>query len=80
MDEPKDFLEALEEESKLRFGRELTTQEISAKFLEHKLDARVAHLRNLRKDETLTIHGAAKRLVLERALYDAHHAARRSGR
>ncbi len=80
MDEPKDFLEAMEEESKLRFGRSLTHQEISAKFLEHKLDARVAHLRNLRKDETLSIHKAAERLTLERVLYDAHHAARRAGR
>jgi hypothetical protein len=78
-DETPDFLESMQAEAKLRFGRELTASEAGQKFLEHGLDARIQHLSKLRNDET-TIHGAAKRLTFERALKDAHHAARKVGR
>jgi phosphoserine phosphatase len=78
--EPKDLIDHMQEESRLRYGRELTPQEAGQKFMEHGLDARVNHLKALRKDETSSVRDAAKRLTMERALMDAHTAARRSGR
>jgi hypothetical protein len=80
MSERKDFIESMQEESLLRYGRELTPEEAGQAFLAHGLDARINHLKALRKDETSSVRDASKRLVMERALMDAHTAARRSGR
>jgi hypothetical protein len=76
----EDYIDQMQSEAKLRFGRELTAAEAGAKFAEHGLDARIQHLQNLRNDERLTIHGAAQRLTMERAIRDAHHALRKVGR
>jgi hypothetical protein len=79
-DESKDFIEELQAEAKLRFGRELTPSEAAAKFSQHTLDHRIEHLKNLRSDETSNVRKAAERLTFERALKDVHHSLRKVGR
>jgi hypothetical protein len=79
-DEPKDFIDHMIEESVLRYGRKISAREAGEAFLHHGLDARINHLKNIRKDETLSINKAAERLTYERAIRDAHTAARRAGR
>jgi hypothetical protein len=79
MAETKDYLDRMQAAAVLRYGRELTPAEAGEAFILHGIDHRIEHLSNLRNDET-TIHGAAKRLTFERAIKDAHTAARKVGR
>jgi hypothetical protein len=80
MAETRDYIDHMQEEAKLRFGRELSASEVATQFALHPMDTRINHLKALRADETLTIHGAAKRLTYERALKETHHTLRRAGR
>ncbi len=81
MSDDRNYIERMQEEAKLRYGRSLTPDEAAAKFAEHKLDARINHLKTLRDDgETLSIHKAAERLTFERKLRDVHNALRKVGR
>jgi hypothetical protein len=76
-----DFLERMQREAKLRFGRELTPDEAAAKFAGHGLDHRIEHLSNLdSSDETQNVRAAAERLTYVRALKDVHEKLRRVGR
>jgi hypothetical protein len=80
MSDEKDFLEAMHAESRLRFGKELTPEEAAERFALHSFDARIQHLSNLRRDESLTFNEAAKRFRYERALRSAHEKLRLVGR
>jgi hypothetical protein len=80
----KDFIDEMNEEAELRFGRRLTAREAAEKFAQHDLEGRVQHLKNLhRLDDHLTLNegkAAAERLVVERALRSTHEKLRRIGR
>jgi hypothetical protein len=75
-----DFIEKMQEEAKLRFGKELTPEEAADKFALHDVNARIQHLGNLRRDEDMPFNDAAKRFRYERALKDVHEKLRRVGR
>jgi hypothetical protein len=72
----KDFIEELQTEAKLRFGKELSAAEVATEFAKHGFEARIVHLKNLEKnDEPISgahMRDAAKRQVFERALKDTH--------
>ncbi len=75
------WIDRAQEEAKLRWGRELTPNELANKLAEHGLDARVNHLKTLRDDgEPISIHAAAKRVTFSRKLFDIHNALRKVGR
>jgi hypothetical protein len=68
-----DFIEEMQAEAELRFGRELTPQEVAKKFAEHDFEARIHHLKHLRKDDEFpTPREAVKRSQYLRALKSTH--------
>lgn len=75
-----DFIEEMQEEAQLRFGKELTPEECALKFAGHDLEGRVYHLKNLKTDDLTSIRDAAKRLSYVRALNQTHEKLRRVGR
>ncbi|WP_339033614.1 hypothetical protein WHZ78_17590 [Bradyrhizobium symbiodeficiens] len=76
----EDYINGAQREAKLRFGRELSADELAEKFAGHGLNARVEHLKTLKADAELTIDEAAKRYVYEGALRGMHEAMRKAGR
>ena len=69
----EDFIEEMQTEAKLRFGKELSPGEVAEKFAGHGLEARIHHLKNLKtSDSYSTPREAAKRHVFERALRNTH--------
>jgi hypothetical protein len=74
-----DFIEAMQEEARLRFGKELSPAECADKFSLHGFEARIEHLKQLKTDE-LSIRDAAKRLTFERALKNTHERLRKINR
>jgi hypothetical protein len=75
-----DFLDSMQEEAELRWGKRLTPQEAAEKFALHGMDARVQHLKNMRTPESMTINQAADRHKYESAIRAMHEKLRRSGR
>jgi hypothetical protein len=75
-----DFIDEMQKEARLRFGRDLSPVEAAEKFAGHDLDARVFHLKNLNTDDTLSIGEAAKRLSYTRALNKTHAILSKVGR
>jgi hypothetical protein len=47
----KDFIEELQTEAKLRFGKELSAAEVATEFAKHGFEARIVHLKNLEKND-----------------------------
>ena len=80
----KDFIEEAQQEAKLRFGRELSSQELGRKFMGHDFEARIFHLKNPESnDEPISLGdamSAAKRLAFERSLHDVHNRLRKINR
>lgn len=75
-----DFIEEMQAEAKLRFGKELSPAECAQKFAGHKLDDRIFHLKNLKTADSMHINEAAKRHAFERALRNMHERLRRVDR
>jgi hypothetical protein len=67
-----DFIEEMQTEAQLRFGKELTAAEVATEFAKHGFEARIQHLKNLEKNDEPHLRDAAKRHVIERALRDTH--------
>jgi hypothetical protein len=79
-----DFIEEMQTEAELRFGKTLSPQEVATEFAKHGFEARIQHLKNLKKnDEPISgvhLRDAAKRQVFERALRDTHERLRKIDR
>jgi hypothetical protein len=68
-----DFISEANAEAKLRFGRELSADELAAELARHGKEARIQHLKNLdTADSYTTPREAARRHVYERALRATH--------
>jgi hypothetical protein len=76
-----DFIDEMQTEAKLRFGKELSPSEVAAEFQKHDFEARIQHLKNLKFADTFgTPREAAGRHVYERALRATHDRLRRIDR
>jgi hypothetical protein len=68
-----DFIDELQKEAKLRFGKELSPDEVGGEFSKHDFEARIQHLKNLKTADSFgTPREAAKRYVFEKSLRDVH--------
>jgi hypothetical protein len=68
-----DFIDEMQTEAKLRFGKELSPSEVASEFTKHDFEARIQHLKNLKTADSFgTAREAAKRHVFERALRSTH--------
>lgn len=68
-----DFIEEMQTEAKLRFGKELSASEVANEFAKHDFEARIHHLKNLKAADSFgTVREAANRHVFERALRSTH--------
>jgi hypothetical protein len=76
----RDYIEEAQEEARLRFGRELSPNELAEKFAGHDLDARIYHLKNLTNNDEMTPREAARRMAYERVLKNTHEVLRKVGR
>jgi hypothetical protein len=69
----KDFIDEMQTEAKLRFGKTLSPSECAEKFAAHNFEARIQHLKNLQgADSYATPREAAARHVYESALRNVH--------
>jgi hypothetical protein len=76
-----DFIDEMQIEAKLRFGKELSPEEVAEKFALHGFDARIHHLKNLKTSDSFsTPREAAKRYVYERQLRGVHERLRKIDR
>jgi hypothetical protein len=77
-----DFIEEMQKEAKLRFGKELSAAEVANEFAKHGFEARINHLKTLEDNDEPIVHlrDAAKRQVFERALRDTHERLRKINR
>jgi hypothetical protein len=76
-----DFIQELQTEAKLRFGKELSAAEVATEFAKHDFEARIHHLKNLETDDAFsTPREAARRHVYLRALHSTHERLRRISR
>jgi hypothetical protein len=76
----KDFLDAYQEESVLRQGREMTSQEMAEQFALHGLERRIQLLKTLKTPEAMNVDEASKRWAFEGAVKRVHERLRRAGR
>jgi len=75
-----DYVEEAQAEAKLRFGKELSPQELAANFLGHDFETRIQHLKNLKTPDAMSLNEASKRYQYEAALRRAHEMARKVNR
>lgn len=69
----EDFIEEMQTEAKVRFGKELSPSEVAEKFALHGFEARIHHLKNLKTaDEFRDARRATARFVYERELHNVH--------
>lgn len=68
----RDYIEEAQLEAKLRFGRELSPDEMAEMFIGHGKEARIQHLKNLNTPEAMTLKEAAERMEYESALRHVH--------
>ncbi len=68
----QDFIDEMQAEAKLRFGKELSPEEAAQKFMGHDAETRIFHLKNLQTPDEMTVTEAAKRYPYESALRQAH--------
>ena len=80
MAEDKDFIDEAQQEAELRFGGQLSADELAHKFAGHDLEARIFHLKNLRGGDELSVAEAARRYEYEGALRNTHETLRKAGR
>lgn len=68
-----DFIEEMQIEAKLRFGKTLSPSEVANEFTKHDFEARIHHLKTLKSaDSYATPREAAARHVYERVLRSTH--------
>ena len=68
-----DFIEEMQTEAKLRFGKELSPSEVATKFAEHGFEARIQHLKALDTGNSyVDARTASKRYVYEHLLRETH--------
>lgn len=76
-----DFIEEMQTEARLRFGKELSPSEVANEFTKHDFEARIQHLKTLKTSGSFgTPREAAKRHVFERALHSTHERLRKLDR
>ena len=75
-----DFIDEMQAEAKLRFGKELSPSEVANEFAKHDFEARIQHLKTLKAADSLSLTGAAKRHAFERAIRSTHERLRRIDR
>jgi hypothetical protein len=76
-----DYIDEMQSEAKLRFGKTLSPSEVAAEFQKHDFEARIHHLKNLKTADSFdTPREAAKRYVFERELRSVHDRLRRIDR
>jgi hypothetical protein len=76
-----DFIDEMQTEAKLRFGKELSPSEVASEFAKHDFEARIQHLKNLKTADNFgTPREAASRHVFERAIRSTHDRLRRIDR
>ena len=80
MSEEKDFIEEMHEESRLRFGRELSRDEFVDKFAQHGPEERIFHLKRIKRPDHLTARQAAERRPYEAAAHSVHDRLTKAGR
>lgn len=68
-----DYVDELQVEAKLRWGKTLSPSEVAAEFQKHGFEARIQHLKTLKTADSFeTPREAAARYVYERALNETH--------
>jgi hypothetical protein len=68
-----DFIEEMQTEAKLRFGKELSPAEVATEFAKHGFEARIHHLKQLDTgDAYVDARSASKRFVYEHLLRETH--------
>jgi hypothetical protein len=76
-----DFIDEMQVEAKLRFGKTLSPDEVASEFSKHDFEARIQHLKTLKTADNFgTPREAAARHVYERALRSTHDRLRRIDR
>ena len=80
MAEDQDFIEEAIAEGKLRFGRELSPDEMATELARHGFDDRIHHLKRLKDPDAMTVEEAAKRYDYKRALKRKHEILTKVGR
>lgn len=76
-----DFIDEMQTEAKLRFGKELSPSEVAEQFTLHGFEARIQHLKNLKTAESFgTPREAVRRHVYERELRSTHERLRKIDR
>lgn len=76
----KDFLDAFQEESVLRQGREMTSQEMAEQFALHGIERRIQLLKTLKTPEAMKLDEASKRWDFEGAVRRTHERLRLAGK
>lgn len=76
----KDYIDEAQQEAQLRYGKELTPEELADTFLGHDFEARIHHLKNLKQADEYTVKDAAKRHAYERQLRNMHERLRKVDR
>ena len=77
----EDFIERMQIEAKLRFGKTLSPSEVSSEFQKHDFESRIQHLASLKTaDSFSTPREAAARHVFERELRGVHERLRKIDR
>jgi hypothetical protein len=77
----EDFIDEMQTEAKLRFGKTLSPSEVAAEFQRHGFEARIQHLKTLKTSDSFdTAREAAARHVFERALRSTHDRLRKIDR
>ena len=66
----RDYIEEAQHEARLRFGTELSPEELAMKFAGHDFETRVHHLKTIRSDEE---EGEISITKAEKALERAAH-------
>jgi hypothetical protein len=80
-DDSRDYIEEAQQEAQLRWGKELTSEELATEFAKHDPETRIIHMKTLKSGEgELSIREAAKRMDYEGALRNTHEILRRAGR
>jgi hypothetical protein len=80
MAEDRDYIEEAQQEAQLRFGKELSAQELATEFAKHDPEARIHHLKTLRDDGEVSVRDAAKMLEFRSALRSTHEILRKANR
>ena len=76
-----DFIDEMQTEARLRFGKTLSPSEVANEFAKHGFEARIQHLKSLKTaDNFSTPREAAARFIFERALRGTHDRLRRIDR